>query len=391
MKPLLTILFCAGLLFFSSNKVAAQETERPARLFDSYGGIGSEDASARLDNFAIALGSDPDMNGYLLCYGPEGVGAGTASFIIQLQTNYLVQSRGFDPQRIISTNGGRFSEPSQVRTELWLIPNGSVPPQPKVYNGALKKFRGKFAEYEGWEDTVVGDECDCGPYLGNVSFAALSDLLHHQDDSLAYLVAYSFRSSLPGSWRRIARRDAADLQSRGIQADRIKIIFGGVTKKAKGDGDERGALVQIWVLPSDAPPPVKEAQPERTPKKAFQIGTYNDYLLKDKEQERLIFARVADVVHADKNLNLYIITRPRIEPTEKISPDEPDDIDTQKLGEKWKSELVEKFGIDENRIFVIKAAADEFREGEIDVWVTPPGIPLPNTYSSDEDIQSDNG
>ncbi len=76
---------------------------------------------------------------------------------------------------------------------------------------------------------------------------------------------------------------------------------------------------------------------------------------------------------------------------EKISLDEPDDIDTQRLGEKWKSELVEKYGIDENRIFVIKAAADEFREGEIDVWVTPPGIPLPNTYSSDEDLQSDNG
>ncbi len=89
-------------------------------------------------------------------------------------------------------------------------------------------------------------------------------------------------------------------------------------------------------------------------------------------------------------MNLYIITRPRIEPMEKISPDDPADIDTQKLGEKWKSELVEKFGIDENRIFVIKAAAEELREGEIDVWVTPPGIPLPNTYSSDEDVQPDN-
>jgi hypothetical protein len=272
-----------------------------------------------------------------------------------------------------------------------LVSSGSEAPQPKVHNRNLKKFTGKFAEYKSSEYIGVGDGCDCGPYLGNVSFAALSDLLHHQDDFVAYLVAYTSRSSLPGMWRRIARRDADDLQSRGIQRDRIKIIFGGVTEKTKDDTHEREALVQIWVLPNDAPPPAKEAKLESTPKKAFQIGTYNDYSLKDKEQERLIFAGFADVVHTDKNLNLYIITRPRIEPTEKISPDEPDDIDTQKLGEKWKSELVEKYGIDENRIFVIKAAADEFREGEIDVWVTPPGIPLPNTYSSDEELQPDKG
>jgi len=391
MKRLFILLIFSGIFFISIDKVAAQETDRPARLFDSYGGVTSEDASARLDNFAIALISDPDMKGYLICYGPEGVGSGTAGFVIQSQVNYLVQTRGIDPQRINATNGGRFSKPSRIQTELWLIPNGSVPPQPKVYNGELKKFAGKFAEYKSWEYTGVGDECGCGPYLGNVSFAALSDLSHHQDDSLVYLVAYSFRSSPPGTWRRIAKRDAADLQSRGIQAERIKIIFGGVTKKAEDNVDERHALMQVWMLPNDAPPPAKEAEPERTPKKAFQIGTYNDYLLKDKEQERLIFAGFADVVQVDKNLNLYIITRPRIEPTEKISPDEPDDIDTQKLGEKWKSELVEKYGIDKNRIFVIKATADEFREGEIDVWVTPPGIPLPNTYSSDEDIQSDNG
>ena len=233
MRTLLIVLIFSGLLFFSSDKVAAQETDRPARLFDSYGGVTSEDASARLDNFAIALISDPDMKGYLICYGPEGVGSGTAGFVIQSQVNYLVQTRGIDPQRIISTNGGRYSEPSQIQTELWLIPNGSLPPQPKVYNGELKKFAGKFAEYKSWEYTGVGDECGCGPYLGNVSFAALSDLLHHQDDFVAYLVAYTSGSSLPGMWRRIARRDAADLQSRGIQEDRIKIIFGGVTKKLR--------------------------------------------------------------------------------------------------------------------------------------------------------------
>ncbi len=203
-------------------------------------------------------------------------------------------------------------------------------------------------------------------------------------------MAFNEKSSPPGTWRRIARRATADLEGYGIKADRIKIIFGGVTKKAEDITDEREALVQIWVLPSDAPPPAKEAQPERTPKKAFQIGTYNDYLLKDKEQERLIFAGFADVVHADKNLNLYIITRPQILLKEKISPNEPDDIDTQKLGEKWKSELVEKFGIDENRIFVIKAAADDVREGEIEVWVTPPGIPLPNTYATEEEVESNN-
>jgi hypothetical protein len=389
MRTLLIVLLCAGLLFFSSDKVAAQETEPLARLFDSYGRMIADDAGAHADNFAIQLREEPDMDGYIICYGPEGEGSGTANFILESQMNYFFQVRGVDLARLTAVNAGRYKELSQVQTEYWLIPHGDKPPEPKRYNSTLKEFTGKLIEFKSWDGFPDGDVG--GPEFGNVTIAALADLLRQQHNFVAYIVAFNGNASPTGTWRRIARRDVVNLEGYGIKADRIKIIFGGVTKKAEDVTDEREALVQIWVLPSDAPPPAKEAKPERTPKKAFQIGTYNDYLLKDKEQERLIFAGFADVVHVDKNLNLYIITRPRIEPTEKISPDEPDDIDTQKLGEKWKSELVEKFGIDENRIFVIKAAADEFREGEIDVWVTPPGIPLPNTYSSDEDIQSDNG
>jgi hypothetical protein len=389
MKPLLIVIICAGLLVFSTDKVRAQQTKRIARLVDSYGRMIADNAGGHAENFVVQLDKEPDMDGYIICYGPEGEGSGTANFIIQSQVNYF-QLRGVDLARLTAVNAGRYKELTQVQTEYWLIPHGDTPPEPKRYNGTLKKFTGKFIEYKGWDGFPDGGD-EGGPSFGSVTYAALADLLRQQHDTVAYIVAFNEKSSPPGTWRRIAKRDAADLEGYGIQADRIKIIFGGITKKGEDEVAEREALVQIWVLPSDAPPPAKEAKPERTPKKAIQIGMYNDYLLKDKEQERLIFAGFADVVHVDKNLNLYIVTRPRIMPTEKNSPDEPDDIDTQKLGEKWKSELVEKYGIDENRIFVIKAAAEEFREGEIDVWVTPPGIPLPNTYSSDEDIQSDNG
>ncbi len=99
MKPFLIVLICAGLLFFSSDRVRAQQTKRIARLVDSYGRMIADDAGAHADNFAVQLEKEPDMDGYIICYGPEGEGSGTANFIIQSQINYFVQIRGMDLAR----------------------------------------------------------------------------------------------------------------------------------------------------------------------------------------------------------------------------------------------------------------------------------------------------
>jgi hypothetical protein len=59
------------------------------------------------------------------------------------------------------------------------------------------------------------------------------------------------------------------------------------------------------------------------------------------------------------------------------------------LVEKWRSELKEKFGIKENRIIVIPAAADESNEGTVDVWVVPHGVALPDPYASLNDVNEE--
>src|SRR5882672_3591233 len=210
MRTLLIILSCAGLLFFSSDKVRAQQRKRIARLVDSYGEMIADYAGGHTDNFAMQLEKEPDMDGYMVCYGPEGHGSGTASFIIESQMNWFVQTRGVDRERITAVNAGRYKDPTQIYTELWLVPHGTALPEPKHYNRTLKEFTGKFIESKGWDGFPEGS--GGGPELGSVSFAALADLLQQQHDAVAYIVAYSEKFSPPGTWRRIARRDAADLE-----------------------------------------------------------------------------------------------------------------------------------------------------------------------------------
>lgn len=370
-------------LLINSGFVFGQREDGQARFFDSYEWGGSDDAGARVDNFAVALANSPDMIGYVICYGPQGDGSGTGNSLLLATKSYLVNVRGIEPERIQTIYGGRYKKLTTVATEFWIAPLGADAPKPKRYKSKIEKITGKVLEYEGWDGFPDGAE---GVSAGNVRLAAFADTLRQQPQTTAYIVAFNFPNSSPGTWRRIAKQEASELQSDGIESDRIKIIYGGITKdKGGGYNNSQSANVQLWILPSDAPPPLKEAAPERTPKEAVQIGAYEDYLLKYPDRERPIFEGFADVLRADRQLNVCIVIRPRIEGEERYTlPDEPPDIDPQKLAEKWKMELMEKFGVEEKRIILLPAASDEFHEGLIEVWVVPPGAPLPDLYATDD-------
>lgn len=378
MKRLWWVLFVACLLFADHRVVPGQKVNQKAHLFDSYGDIPSDDASARLDNFAIQLQNEPNVDGYVIGYGPEGEGSGTGQHLLRVTKDYFVNMRGLDPERIQTVYGGRYKNPAEVLSELWLVPQGASAPEPRCYKSKLEAITGKFTEYKAWDGFPDSE----GPSFGNVSLAAFADILRQQPKTFAYIVAFNVRGATPGTWRRVAKRDATDLQGYGIEADRIKIIYGGVVKREKNE-DVQQAMVQFWILPSDAPPPVTEANPERAPKEAVQIGSYNDYLLKYPKEERWIFEGFADVLRANEQLSVCLIVRPRNAGREQdTGPDEPPDIDPVKLVEQWKSELTEKLGIKESRIIVIHAAADEYNDGTVDVWVVPPGAALPDPYAS---------
>lgn len=378
------LVTCAILL--CGRMAGGQVAEQIPAPFDSYGAINSEDASARLDSFAIHLQDAPDVIGFIVCYGPEGEGSGTGKSILRVTKSYLVDSRGIEPDRIQTIYAGRYKDPTDVLSQLWLVPFGASPPEAKHYSRKLKKINGKFSEGNGWDGFADGAG---GPSLGNVGLAAYADALRQQPNSVAYIVASNLRGATPGTWRRVANREVTDLQDYGIQPDRVKVIYGGTLKPEK-DEDPQQAKLQFWILPSDARPPIKEAKPEPAPSEAVQIGSYSDYQLKFPKDERWIFEGFADVLRADERLRVCIIVWDEIPSGEKyVLPDEPPDVDEAKLVQKWKSELRDKLRIGENRIVIIHAGADEFKGGTVEVWVVPIGASLPDPYASDEEPAPD--
>ncbi|HEY7783149.1 MAG TPA: hypothetical protein VIB00_00390 [Pyrinomonadaceae bacterium] len=367
------------IAWFSVASVMGQEAKSKASPFDSFGYISSDDASARLDNFAVGLEQQPAAMGYVVSYGPRGKGAGTGTYLGQVLKNYLVSTRELAADRIQTIYGGRYKNPEDIFTELWIVPAGSPAPEPMTFKSKLKTVKGKFADASSWDGY---NECACGPVFGNVLRAAFADVLMEQRNDLAYIVASSFPDSSPGHWRRTAKNVAAELREEGIEGERIKIIYGGTNKLSEDDLVDE-VKFQYWILPADAPPPVREAKPERTPKKAALIGQYHQWTLKFPRSERAVFDGVADVLRSDPQLSLFLIIRPEIPRVDEYrQPDEPPDIDPVKLVERWKSELL-KLGIKESRILVVNAGAQDYGP-VIDVWVIPPGASLPDPHAEDE-------
>ncbi|HKP73768.1 MAG TPA: hypothetical protein VJT82_12570, partial [Pyrinomonadaceae bacterium] len=94
-------------------------------LFDTYGKIARNDEKARLDNYAVALQNDPGAQGYIIGYGGRRGRAGEAQARADFAKNYLVNSRGIDPGRLVTVDGGYREE---AATELWIVPSGATPP-----------------------------------------------------------------------------------------------------------------------------------------------------------------------------------------------------------------------------------------------------------------------
>ena len=95
--------------------------------FDEFGDIARNDEKARLDNFAIALQNDPTSTGYVIVY------PGRASKRAEVQDHfgrvieYLVNSRQIDKSRIRTIEGPKRD---QLSKELWITPQGAIPPNP---------------------------------------------------------------------------------------------------------------------------------------------------------------------------------------------------------------------------------------------------------------------
>ncbi len=98
------------------------------REFDVCCNCSFDDQKARLDNLAVEMQNDPSTTGYIIAYGGRTSRVGQADRLSARARDYMVSQRGIDPSRIIVMNGG-FREEDCV--ELWIVPSGATPPQPR--------------------------------------------------------------------------------------------------------------------------------------------------------------------------------------------------------------------------------------------------------------------
>jgi hypothetical protein len=376
---------------------ALSQSNEPEQLsgavkFDEFEILRGCDFGARLDNFAIHLQQDAGVDGYVISYGPAGWGSGSGNYNLAIIENYLVNSRGLEKERFKTVYGGRYNKRAEIATELWLAPRGAEPPELKQYENTVKTFTGRFEEYEAPDHRgEVGE--GTGPYAGDPVLANFAEALQSQPETHAYIVAYSSPDAATGAWRRVAKNVVENLETDfDIQPDRIKTIFAGYDEKL---GEDHEVKVQLWVLPNDAPPPVREAKSERRPKTLRRIGLFNEYFLRNPADVKRAFEGFADVLREDKNLRVCLIVRPSTEaPDAEATPDAPPSVDLLKLAEKWKLDLARTYKINEDRLVITVAAeTDDYAGGMLETWIVPPGSALPDPYpplEKPEEVEEEN-
>jgi hypothetical protein len=97
------------------------------RKFDEFPDIARDDEKARLDNYGVEIQSDPTATAYIIVNPSRSGKPGDAQKHITRMVDYLVNSRGIDPRRLVTLVGGAKDD---LMVELWVCPQGATPPNP---------------------------------------------------------------------------------------------------------------------------------------------------------------------------------------------------------------------------------------------------------------------
>lgn len=100
-------------------------SEIPGRVvfteIDRYGRLNRNAEKARLDNVAVQAQNDPNARIFIIAFGRNDAAANRR---LQFARNYLVTTRGIDPGRVVTVNGGVGPE----QTVIYLVPAGATEP-----------------------------------------------------------------------------------------------------------------------------------------------------------------------------------------------------------------------------------------------------------------------
>ncbi|HKY45405.1 MAG TPA: hypothetical protein VJM50_20095 [Pyrinomonadaceae bacterium] len=354
-----------------SPSVYAQLPELDARTgatkLDEFATIRHCDLTARLDNLAIFVQETPGAKAHIIFYGPPG----SEETPLKSLKDYLVDSRGIPGERIETTYGGRNSDLKLPKIQLWLVPRDALPPEPQqLAPPNLENFKGLFDDGRAWDRPEIEIEDEMmGPGIGSTSDASFVDILNQQNNAIGYLVVFSGEDAIPGAWRRIAQDQIDYLKKLNVDPARVKTIFGGHQKQTRR---------QLWILPKDAPPPVRDAGPELPPAKTVKVDDYYAETLGDPKNEARVFARLKEIVTAHKGVGVFVAVRLGSVEEPPVDDGEPEPADLKKLVEKWRVKLANTHKIFADRFVVSFTTAPEFESSHLRIWIVPKGQPLPD-------------
>ena len=377
------LLLCCGF----SPSVSAQTRQKEAAKFDEFGMLGHCDLTARLDNLAISLQTTPGAKGHIISYAPPGAG----ERLLEMLKDYLINTRGLPAGRIKTTYGGRNTDLTQPKIQLWIVPRNASPPEPQKFENNVQTFKGLFSD--GPASDAIGIEWDegMGPGIGGTTYASFADVLNQQKDALGYVVVYSGEDATPGAWRRIAQDHIDSLKDFNVEPNRVKMIFGGHREETRR---------QLWIVPKGAPPPVPDAGPELPLAKTVKVDDFYAFDLGDAKNETKVFTRLKEILSQEKTLRAFLVVKLQGPNSEEALVDEepePSDVsetseptiqrepaDLTKLVEKWRLEFANTHKIGADRFIVLFTTAGEADSNHISLWIVPKGQPLPNPHEEEE-------
>ena len=244
MRLLLSVflLFAGGI----AGATVQQTSTEPRRIHSYNDQIRSGEAEQwQLEDFLRALTAEPDSKAYIIAYGGREDPPGKPQRYAARAKNYLVETRGLNPQRIITVAGGRRVE---FVVELWLVPKNAKPPEPTPAI-TVDDDLGDNLLYDsfgfGYENFASQTENNSA-WLDGFATA-----LEREPGSWGCIVVYAMAGDdrvgidwdRPGTALKIAReRKAYLVQQHHLPASRVSIV----------DGGYAGRIVELWIMRPNA-------------------------------------------------------------------------------------------------------------------------------------------
>jgi hypothetical protein len=228
--------------------VMPQQNSSASRKFDEFGDMIADDVMPRLDNFALELGKHPNLTGYIIGHNGRHILIG--SFLRRLYgyQNYLVNTRRIDLRLVKVIEGGN---KDHLTTELWLVPDGSAPPEPssemKMDIKSPLKFD-KFSMGIGCEPEFTLDL-----YELNDGLKFYASALRENPDSRAWIIFYPNRRDRLSKAAGIARQ-TKNLLTKEFHIEANRLL-------TRVSNRRRTCMeAELWLVPPGAVLPVAAPQ-----------------------------------------------------------------------------------------------------------------------------------